>query len=202
MNKLLPLFPLQLVAFPGNAIPLHIFEPRYREMVGAAARDGSEFGIVLAKDDGIAGTGCTVVVESVLERHADGRFDVMTRGRRRFLIRALNEEKPYLRGEVEFFEDNVAEDVPDETRSRAVMAYSLLVEKPEVEVYQPGLSFRIVHAIRDGDFQLRMQRSRSEVERLLMFADFVGEYIERREYRERMKQAAPRNGSGHKPMIM
>ena len=86
MSRLLPLFPLQLVVFPGSAVPLHIFEERYREMVGEAEAAGSEFGIVLAKDDGIVNTGCTVIVEDVLERYPDGRFDVLTRGQRRFEI--------------------------------------------------------------------------------------------------------------------
>ena len=74
MAGLLPLFPLQLVALPGNPIPLHIFEPRYREMIGEAAAKGSPFGIVLAKEGGIVNAGCTVVVESVPTRYPDGRF--------------------------------------------------------------------------------------------------------------------------------
>src|SRR5580692_10988595 len=60
MNQLLPLFPLQLVAFPGSAVPLHIFEDRYKEMVGEAEAKGSEFGIVLAREGGIVNAGCTV----------------------------------------------------------------------------------------------------------------------------------------------
>src|SRR4051812_31340685 len=103
MARVLPLFPLQLVALPGNAIPLHIFEERYREMVGEAEASNSEFGIVLAKDGGIVNAGCTVVVESVLQRYPDGRFDVLTRGQRRFRLLSLNEDKAYLRGEVEYF---------------------------------------------------------------------------------------------------
>src|SRR5579871_6657722 len=105
MSRLLPLFPLQLVAFPGSAIPLHIFEERYKEMVGDAESRGSEFGIVLAKEGGIVNAGCTVVVEAVLRRYPDGRFDVVTRGRRRFEIVSLDQEKDYLRGEVTYFDD-------------------------------------------------------------------------------------------------
>jgi Lon protease-like protein len=62
MARLLPLFPLQLVVFPGSAVPLHIFEERYREMVSAAEASGTEFGIVLARDNGIMNAGCTVLV--------------------------------------------------------------------------------------------------------------------------------------------
>ena len=63
-TRLLPLFPLQVVVFPRTPLPLHIFEERYKEMVGQAMRENSEFGIVLAKDDGIVNAGCTVTVRS------------------------------------------------------------------------------------------------------------------------------------------
>src|SRR5271154_7478276 len=102
MAKLLPLFPLQLVVFPRTQLPLHIFEDRYKEMVGEAIANQTEFGIVLAKEDGIVNAGCTVVVEQVVTRYEDGRMDILTRGARRFEIVLLNEEKVYLRGEVEF----------------------------------------------------------------------------------------------------
>src|SRR5580698_5846291 len=109
MARLLPLFPLQLVVFPGAAAPLHIFEERYREMVGLAEAEGTEFGIVrsIARGDenGIASTGCTVTVESVRQRYPDGRFDVITRGRRRFQVVSLDDEKSWLRGAVEYFDD-------------------------------------------------------------------------------------------------
>src|SRR5271169_987997 len=128
MARLLPLFPLQLVVFPGSAIPLHIFEDRYREMVGEAEAAGTEFGIVLAKDGGIMNTGCTVLVESVLKRYPDGRFDVLTRGQRRFLIRSLDQDKEYLRGEAEYFNDDDAESAPPELRKQAILAFQRMLE--------------------------------------------------------------------------
>ena len=64
-SGLIPLFPLQVVVFPGMPLPLHIFEERYKEMVGKAIREKSEFGIVLAREDGIVNAGCTVVVEKL-----------------------------------------------------------------------------------------------------------------------------------------
>ena len=70
-SRLIPLFPLQVVVFPRTQLPLHIFEERYKEMVGAAIRDNSEFGVVLAKDNGIVNAGCTVMVEKVLENYPD-----------------------------------------------------------------------------------------------------------------------------------
>ncbi|MDQ1470149.1 MAG: ATP-dependent Lon protease, partial [Bryobacterales bacterium] len=123
MSRLLPLFPLQLVAFPGSVIPLHIFEDRYKEMVGEAEAAGTEFGIVLSKEGGIVNAGCTVMVEAVPERFPDGRFNVITRGKRRFSLLSIDEEKEYLRGEVEYFDDEDWGPVSAELRIQALEAY-------------------------------------------------------------------------------
>ena len=205
MNRLLPLFPLQLVVFPGSAIPLHIFEERYKEMVGEAEARNSEFGIVLAKDGGIANAGCTVVVEKVLRRYPDGRFDLIARGQRRFEIVSLDQEKDYLRGEVEFFADEDAAPADADLRRQAIEELGKIQQaldesserKPDPE--NPFLSFELAQGVEDLDFQNMLQRSRSESERLRMFADFAGKYIERRKYAEKMRRAAPQNGSGHMP---
>jgi Lon protease-like protein len=103
--RLIPLFPLQVVVFPRTRLPLHIFEDRYKEMVGDAIRDESEFGVVLAKEDGIVNAGCSVTVEKVMEMYSDGRMDILCLGKRRFEIVSLNEEKSFLQGEVSFFDD-------------------------------------------------------------------------------------------------
>src|SRR5580704_15710336 len=126
--RLLPRFPLQVVVFPRTHLPLHIFEDRYKEMVGAALRDNSEFGIVLAKDDGIVNAGCTVIVEKVLKNYPDGKMDILTCGRRRFEVVMLDVEKDYLRGEVQFFDDDDAnEAAPLEAQHAALTQYKSLL---------------------------------------------------------------------------
>ncbi|HEX4276384.1 MAG TPA: LON peptidase substrate-binding domain-containing protein [Bryobacteraceae bacterium] len=209
MARLLPLFPLQLVVFPGGAVPLHIFEERYKEMVGEAEAAGTEFGIVLAKDGGIVNTGCTVVVESVLKHYPDGRFDVLTRGQRRFLVKALDQDKDYLRGEVEYYADDEPELAPQDLRKRACMVFeemlgalSPLTGETGGATPDPGhpfLSFQLAAEVDDLDFRNLLQRSRSEADRLKAFVDFAGEYVERKQYAARMKRTAPQNGFGHKP---
>lgn len=121
----IPLFPLGTVLMPGAALPLHIFEPRYRQLtVDLITGDvpDKEFGVVAvreghsADDDGLAGlydVGCTAAVIDA-RRLPDGRYDVVTRGARRFrLIDIDTESKPYLTGSVEFLPD-VTENEPDE----------------------------------------------------------------------------------------
>jgi hypothetical protein len=210
MSQLLPIFPLQLVAFPGSAIPLHIFEERYREMVGEAETQGTEFGIVLAKENGIINAGCTVVVEKVLERYPDGRFDVITRGKRRFALLSIDREKPYLRGEVDFFDDDDWEPVTPDLRAKALAICKSVRaaneddalgdnQEPEPDPEHPLFSFQLARTVRDVDFQSMILRSRSEADRLRQFVEFANEYVPRVQYALRMKRLVPGNGSGHRP---
>jgi Lon protease-like protein len=209
MSRLLPLFPLQLVALPGIVVPLHIFEERYKTMVGDCERTGSEFGIVLAKDGGIVNAGCTVVVETVLERYPDGRFDVLTRGRRRFAILSIDQELDWLRGEVDYFDDEVFDPATPQLRSKALASWRAIrtaltetgQQTPDAdpEADHPSLSFQLAQLVGDVDFQSTILRSRSETDRLKQFIEFAQEYVPRTHYTARMKRVAPTNGSGHKP---
>ena len=212
MSRLLPLFPLQLVVFPGNDIPLHIFEPRYREMVSEAEANCTEFGLILARTDengtGIVNVGCTVLVETILQRYDDGRFDVMTRGERRFEVKAINQEMAYLRGEVEFFADDDWAPVPTELRDKAMEAFTELQRAMRElgESYQedppdadhPMLGFQLAQAVSDLDFQSQILRTRSETERLRQFSAYTSDYITKQQYVAKMKKAVPTNGFGHK----
>src|SRR5579864_359158 len=119
-SHLLPLFPLQVVLLPGAELPLHIFEDRYKEMIAEAIRDRTEFGVVLASDKGIVNTGCTATVDKVLREYPDGRMDIVTRGRRRFEIVMLNDERSFLRGTVDFFDDEESEPPSADLRNRAI----------------------------------------------------------------------------------
>jgi len=204
-RRLLPLFPLQLVVFPRTRLPLHIFEERYKEMVGDAIRDASEFGIVLAKKDGIVNAGCTVKVEKVLEMYPDGRMDIIAHGERRFEINELNQEKDYLRAAVTFFDDDAAETAPEPERQEAIRNYRALNElgtvrnHGEPDLNDPQLSFQLAQAVPDLDFLSVLLRRRSETERLKELNHFLSGYLPRQKAIERMKELAPTNGFGQKP---
>jgi Lon protease-like protein len=119
---LLPLFPLEVVLLPEEPLPLHIFEDRYKEMVGAclkaqAAGSGQqEFGVVLTKEQEMHTVGCSARIVNLTRKYEDGRMDILTVGKRRFEILLTNEEKSYLRAAVEFFDDEGA-DTPGETEA-------------------------------------------------------------------------------------
>jgi ATP-dependent Lon protease len=101
----LPLFPLNVVLLPGADMPLHIFEPRYRQMVRDCLDAKSPFGMVLALPNGMAGTGCTAEILEVTSRYGDGRCDILTVGREPFRIVELFSNESLLRGDVDFLED-------------------------------------------------------------------------------------------------
>jgi Lon protease-like protein len=201
--RLIPLFPLQVVVFPRTRLPLHIFEERYKEMIGNAIRDHSEFGVVLAKGNGIVSAGCTVMVEEVLERYADGRMDIVTRGLRRFEIVELSGEKAYLQAEVSFFDDD--EDpapVPAELREQALSNYRDLSGlaaaqgRGEPDLEDPQLSFQLAQALPDLDFLHGLLARRSETSRLKELNHYLVGYIPRQRRIERVKHLAPTNGFG------
>jgi Lon protease-like protein len=184
---------------------LHIFEERYRDMVGKAIAEESEFGIVLAKDAGIVTSGCTVKVEKVLHRYPDGRMDILTLGQRRFEIERLNEERAFLQGEVTYFDDEDGEAAPAELREQAVTLYrelsgmSTARNHPEPDFADPQVSFQIAQAVPDLDFLNTLLQQRSETERLKEISQFLGAYLPRQKAIERMKEVVPKNGFGHKP---
>lgn len=110
----LPLFPLRLVLFPGQMLPLHIFEPRYRLMINQCIEEERPFGVVLMREDTADwrdfngdvelpyDVGTTAHIRR-LERLADGRLNIIALGLHRFRVRQLHFDMPFLQGEVESF---------------------------------------------------------------------------------------------------
>jgi Lon protease-like protein len=124
----IPLFPLNVVLYPGADLPLHIFEPRYRQMVQQCIKDKNEFGMLLALPKGIVRVGCTAEITKVVNRYKDGRLDIVTVGRAPFrIVELLNAddygEDKLLEGQVDYLED----------RERAVDAR---VRRDLVELYE------------------------------------------------------------------
>jgi Lon protease-like protein len=200
---LLPLFPLQVVLLPGAELPLHIFEDRYKEMVGEVIEERVEFGVVLANEKGIVNTGCTATIEKVLREYADGRMDILTLGRRRFEIVMLNDERSFLQGTVAFFDDDESEPASADVRQRAINGYNELqalsssapLDTAGAKASQ--LSFRLAQPVPDVTFRQLLLATRSEAERLRQIAEFLPDYLIRQRRIQHVKDVAPRNGHGH-----
>lgn len=123
----LPLFPLRLVLLPGEPVPLHIFEPRYKEMTHHCLDADTPFGIVQASEGGVAAVGCSARIRRVVTRYEDGRSDIVVVGERRFRVRDVHRDLAYLTADVEWLAD-AAGDGAVGLRERVVARHLKLLE--------------------------------------------------------------------------
>lgn len=200
-DNLLPLFPLEVVLLPSNVLPLHIFEDRYKEMIGEAMRGKTEFGVVQAGEKGILNLGCTATVESVEKQYPDGRMDIISVGRRRFEILFLDEVKEYLRGAVDFFDDEDLTPAPADARKMALACFELLrrqeqSERKAPDYDDPQLSFRIAEHVPDLRLRQTLLAMRSETERIAHINQFFPEYLANLKRAIHVRKVAPTNGHG------
>lgn len=204
-DLLLPLFPLGVVLLPHNQLPLHIFEDRYKAMIGQVIAAGAEFGVVLAAGrEGLMPNGCTATVEEVAERYPDGRMDVITLGRRRFVIESVDTTLEYLRATVSYFDDDDSSSTV-ELRRRAILACQRLrwpdddPEERQFDLESPQLSFQLARYVADLDFRQQFLVMRSESARLERLIEYVPGYVAHSGQAERLKEVAVKNGHGHLP---
>jgi Lon protease-like protein len=194
-----PLFPLGVVALPTELVPLHIFEPRYRTMIGECLERESEFGIVWLSDDGLRATGCACRVEDVLERMPDGRMNIACRGTRPFRLLEPREHLEYPAGVVEWLEDKV--ELPDpKTLEAAREAYSALVveatdEEPDPERLAAMRAYDMAATVDFGlDAKQGLLDLRSENARLRLVTRLFRAAVKRLDYVERAQARARSNG--------
>ena len=130
------LFPLGIVLLPTELTPLHIFEERYKELIGECIEHDGEFGLVYADDDGAREIGTRAKVVHVLERFDDGRLNIIVAGGSRFRVSALTRGRSFITAEVEPLEDEPAVPSP-EAAQRALDAFRALAEAVEAEPTEP-----------------------------------------------------------------
>ena len=197
-EALLPLFPLQVVLFPRTPLPLHIFEDRYKEMVGELLGTEDSFGVVLAQGQGILRIGCSATIDRVTQKYDDGRLDILTFGGDRFEIREVNTERSFLRGRVSYFDDDDFAACSDDAVRRAISAnadYRRLTESDdEPEMEDPQLSFQLARVSPDLGFRQTLLAMRSEAQRMARVADHLELLIERQKLQEQTRKVARTNG--------
>ena len=182
-ENLLPLFPLEIVLLPEEPLPLHIFEDRYKTMIGeclqakATGKGQQEFGVVLLKGQAVSAVGCTARIINLTRQYEDGRMDILTVGKRRFEILLTNEDRPYLQGAVDYFEDEGPDAPSDAAAELAIERFREAMRKlrhaAEMPVHLPRpyryLSFRIAAALPlDLGFKQQLLTLRNEPERLVL----------------------------------
>lgn len=152
-SQFLPLFPLGIVAFPGEFVPLHIFEPRYKQLITECVETGGHFGIVTVVPGGASSIGTEMTVDSILKTYPSGDMDVVTRGIRTFELKRIQsvvEGKLYAGGLVFFHENDTR--IEPETQNTLVDLYNrwqtLVGSEHKIVVpYPKNLSFVIGHDI-------------------------------------------------------
>ena len=194
-----PLFPLGLVLLPSELVPLHIFEERYKLMIGECLERESEFGIIWLSDEGLKDVGCSARIDRVLERFDDGRLNILVEGAQPFRLTRRIEDLPYPAGNVEPLED---EDEPEqEALERARSSYADLVEevtdsRPEPDAlaklgaYGMAATLEVAPAAKQSLLELR-----SESARLEQLEGLFAEALQRIRMAERAAERA--SGNGH-----
>jgi Lon protease-like protein len=194
-----PLFPLGMVALPSEIVPLHIFEERYKTMIGECLDGASEFGILWLSDEGLRPIGCACEITEVLERTDDGRMNILTRGTRPFRVLERQDALPYPAGEVEFLEDR-EEAVDDGTLRTAHETYADLVERatdkrPDEDDLEAMSAYDMAATV---DFGLEAKQGlldlRSENARLRLVTRLFRAASRRLDFVERAQARARSNG--------
>jgi Lon protease-like protein len=192
------LFPLNLVLVPGEQAPLHIFEPRYRELIAECLDRGRDFGLVLEDDDGMreVGTRCSVV--EVLDHFPDGRLNVVVEARERVQLLEMTQGRAFQTAEIENLPDE-SDDPSEDEIEECLAAYARVVAAAEAELEDLDLDDSIAYQIASRiDFGTEVKQGlleiRSERERVVRLAPMLNQAAEAVEREQEIRSRASGNG--------
>ena len=197
----IPLFPLNVVLFPGEQLPLHIFEPRYRRMVRECLDNKSPFGLLLATSNGVVHVGCTAEILEVLKSYEDGRMDIITVGREPFQVIDIQTDDSLLRGDIDYLEDCDARPDPvlrkqlvEQYETCHTILYSSLPKDMESPLGNT-LSYAICSALPlDLLWKQQILELRSEAERQGRLLAYLREWAPHLQKEEALRHRASDNG--------
>ncbi len=179
----IPLFPLGMVLFPGQAVPLHIFEPRYREMTRHCIETQSPFGLIFIHKEEIAQIGCSAMIVKVLKEHEDGRSDILTVGQQAFRLIQTHSEKSYFEADVEYLEEDfngIDPVVSTQIEQLFDQCHRILYEEDAPPFETEGgisLAYHVASELPvDTAFRQSLLELRSEAERQLLLAARLTEW--------------------------
>src|SRR5262245_35827841 len=195
----LPIFELPIVLLPGERVPLHIFEDRYKRMIGRAVDEGAAFGIVLRDDDGARSIGCTARVDDVLERFDDGRMNIVVSGGEPFRVLDRFDAADYPAGEVEVIPEESDGDDEDSARAArdafAELAERATGERPDDEQLAGASAYSIAARIElPSETKQELLEMRDEDERMVLLAAALSAAQEALEHAEEAAEHARSNG--------
>jgi ATP-dependent Lon protease len=200
----IPLFPLSIVLFPGQAIPLHIFEPRYRVMTRQCIETRSPFGIVFVHAGNIAQTGCTALIVKTLKEYDDGRSDILTVGQKAFHLIRTHNDQAYFEADVEYLEDEfggIDAAVSEQLEKLYEQCHRILYDGAAARFETEGsisLAYHIASELPlDVAFRQTLLELRSETERQRRLAARLAEWYPQLQKRDRVRGKAAGNGHGN-----
>lgn len=199
---LLPLFPLEVVLLPGTPLPLHIFEPRYKEMIGECIANEAPFGVVRAIDEGITEIGCTAEIITVTKEYPDGRLDLIAEGRKRFEVLEVNQERSFLRAEVLLTPDEPGAPIQEERLKAIQLHLEILSLAGAVQDLSAAdenqLSFYLAGSLPlDLDFKQKLLAIRSESERIRVVSEYLENILPKLRRVAQTREKAGGNGHVH-----
>jgi ATP-dependent Lon protease len=199
----MPIFELPLALLPGEQLPLHIFEERYKRMIGRSVDEGEPFGVVLRDDEGARSVGCTARVEEVLERFDDGRMNVVVSGQEPFRVLDRFEAPEYPAGEVEVIDEDDGPALDQDSATAARDAFAELAERatgerPAAEELDGASAYAIAARIElPAETKQKLLELRDEDERMELLANALGAVEAALERAEEAAERASGNGKVH-----
>ena len=198
----IPLFPLEVVLFPGTPLPLHIFEPRYKLMIQRCLEKREVFGVILARAEGIAPMGCTAEIVQITKQYADGRMDILTVGQNVYRIHEVFHDQPYLEGEVEYVEEEPsagAAETQQQLRTLYEQCHTIVYGRaPASPEAHPGASFAYHLASElplDLDYKQELLEMRAESERQSSLLERLTQWLPQLTHLEQVRGKS--GGNGH-----
>ena len=200
---ILPLFPLSMVVVPGEPVPLHIFEERYKQLIAdCAPTEGDEnykpFGLPYSQKDKLNTIACTVLVDEILHSYPSGELDIMTFGHQRFRILEVieNSQTPYIEAQVEWLLETPLE-ISTSLKNEVLELYQAFLRAVEVEdttldENAEQLSFEIAYRVNlEKQPKLELLEAENEVQRLTMMRDYLNEavptIVQAKDFRQRVR---------------
>ena len=194
------LFPLDVVLFPGSTLPLHIFEERYKEMIGECIESRTSFGVVRAQPEGLAVIGCTAQIVRVLRKYDDGRMDILCQGDSRFEIENLDNTRAFLEAEVGFFDDEGPEASRALREECAALHFETLalagieMQTTHLSLDRP-IAFTLAASLpADLSFKQQLLSLHSDTERMERLRDFYLAVLPKLRTGDHIQKASSRNG--------
>jgi ATP-dependent Lon protease len=211
ISEKIPIFPLGVVLLPEMLMPLHIFEERYKTMIGECLDAQKEFGIVYYDGAEIKSVGCMAKITQVIKRYPDGRMDILTNGTRRFQIEQIYEDMPYLKAQVAYFEDSNLDDpqVSDYISDQAKDLLNQIAKLSKIssntfsaEKMNPQKLSFLIAGIKGFSYDEKQEflEMQSSIERLEKGIEGLTNLVERLKISDEMKKII--DGNGHLPQLL